>query len=80
MWRLVSVEPLAGYRLRVAFADGVQGEVDLTKRLFGPMFEPLKDPEAFQQVAIDEFGAVCWPNGADLAPDTLYAAVAGALT
>ena len=80
MWRVVSVEPLPGYRLSVAFADGVQGEVDLSKRLFGPVFEPLRDPELFRQAGIDEFGVVCWPNGADLAPDALYDIIAGALT
>ena len=37
--------------------------------LYGPVFEPLKDPELFAQVEVDEYGAVCWPNGADLAPD-----------
>jgi hypothetical protein len=36
------------------------------------MFEPLKDPEFFGLVSIDQFGAVCWPNNADLAPDALY--------
>lgn len=36
------------------------------------MFEPLRDPEFFFQVKVDDFGAVCWPNGADLAPDALY--------
>jgi len=36
------------------------------------MFEPLKDPEFFTQVQIDDFGAVYWPNEADLAPDALY--------
>jgi glycine/D-amino acid oxidase-like deaminating enzyme len=36
------------------------------------MFEPLRDPEVFSQVGVDEFGAVFWPNGADLAPDALY--------
>jgi len=36
------------------------------------MFEPLRDPALFVQVRIDEFGAISWPNGADLAPDALY--------
>jgi hypothetical protein len=67
-----SVKPLAGYRLEITFDDGVGGVVCLHDRLFGPMFEPLRDAEVFQQVAVDEFGAVCWPNGADLAPDALY--------
>jgi len=79
MWRAVSVQPLPGYRLRVVFDDGVQGEVDLSARLFGPVFEPLKDPDVFAQAAIDEFGVICWPNGADLAPDALYETLAGAM-
>ena len=56
----------------MTFDDGVEGEIFLADRLFGPMFEPLKDPAFFAQVRVDEFGAVCWPNGADLAPDALY--------
>jgi hypothetical protein len=36
------------------------------------MFEPLRDVNLFDEVFVDEFGAVCWPNGADLAPDALY--------
>lgn len=72
MERLVSAEALPGYRLRVRFADGTEGVVELEDRLFGPVFEPLRDPELFRQVRIDEFGAPCWPNGADLAPDALY--------
>ncbi len=66
----VQVEP--NYRLHVEFSDGVTGTVDLSTRLFGTVFEPLKDPVLFAQVNIDEFGALAWPNGADLAPDALY--------
>ena len=72
MERVKRVEALPGYRLRVEFADGVHGEIELAERLFGPVFEPLKDEELFDRVTIDEFGAICWPNGADLAPDALY--------
>ncbi|MCG6656226.1 DUF2442 domain-containing protein [Halomonas campisalis] len=78
MHRVVRVEALSGYRLRVVFDDGREGEVSLADRLFGPMFEPLRDPVFFGQVSIDEFGVVCWPNGADLAPDALYLRVSEA--
>ena len=76
MQRVSKVRALGGYRLAVEFDDGVSGEVDLSERLFGPMFEPLKDPEFFARVEVDEFGAVSWPNGADVAPDALYETLA----
>ena len=76
MHRVIRVKPLPTYRLFVELADGVKGEVDLSNRLFGPIFEPLKDLNFFAQAVIDEFGVVCWPNGADLAPDALYEVVA----
>jgi Protein of unknown function (DUF2442) len=72
MARLTRVEARSGYRLKLEFSDGTGGEVDLSNRLFGPVFEPLRDASFFARVVIDEFGAPCWPNGADLAPDALY--------
>lgn len=75
--KIVSARPLDGYRLDVAFDDGTRGIVCLKDRLFGPVFEPLRDEAFFRQVQIDEFGAICWSNGADLAPDALYAKVRG---
>lgn len=69
---VVSARPLADFQLEVPFDDGVSGIVYLKDRLFGPMFEPLRDPAYFELVSVDEYGAVCWPNGADLAPDGLY--------
>lgn len=64
------------YCLYVEFEDGTRGTVDLSDRLFGPIFEPLKDPAFFRRVTVDDFGAICWPNGADLAPDALYRSLA----
>src|SRR5437868_7148048 len=72
MHRVVDVRPLDDYQLDVTFEDGMHGVTSLKDRLFGPVFEPLRDPNLFRQVRVDEFGAVCWPNGADLAPDALY--------
>ncbi len=72
MQRVTDVKALSGYRLDVVFSDGVRGMLAIEGRLFGPMFEPLRDPEMFARVGVDDFGAVCWPNGADLAPDALY--------
>ena len=69
---VVFVKALAGWKLEVAFSDGTCGIVSLQESLWGPVFEPLNDPDYFAQVMVDEFGAICWPNGADLAPDALY--------
>ena len=76
MHRVIHVKPLPAYRLFIEFVDGVKGEIDLSDRLFGPMFLPLKDPDFFSQARVDEFGVVCWPNGADLAPDALHETLA----
>lgn len=72
MHTVVRVEARNGHTLYVEFADGLSGEVDLSDRLFGPVFEPLLEPALFRQVRVDEFGAIAWPNGADLAPDAVY--------
>ena len=72
MFRVVDVKAGQGYTLEVMFANGTSGKIDLSSRLFGLVFEPLRDPALFSQVRVDEYGAVCWPNGADLAPDALY--------
>jgi Protein of unknown function (DUF2442) len=74
---IVRVSALPNYRLRVEFRDGVLGTIDLSGELDGEIFEPLRDEAFFRQVKVDEFGAVAWPNGADLAPDALYDEITG---
>jgi hypothetical protein len=59
------------YRIELVFQDGVQAIVDFTQWLDGPVFEPLRDREYFKRFFIDG-GTVAWPNGADIAPETLY--------
>lgn len=59
--------------LCLTFADGMTGEVDVLDRMRGPVFERARTSDGFTEVSVDsEAGTVCWPGGADLAPDTLY--------
>ncbi|HEY7732602.1 MAG TPA: DUF2442 domain-containing protein [Gaiellaceae bacterium] len=59
--------------LRLTFADGLSGEVDVLERMRGPVFDDARTPDGFAEIALDqETGTVTWPGGADLAPDTLY--------
>jgi hypothetical protein len=65
--------PLQGYRLRAEFSNGVTKDVELSKELYGEIFEPLRDLHLFTQVSVNpETGTVEWPNGADFAPEFLY--------
>lgn len=72
MIRVTEVEPLGGFVLRLRFNDDTERVVDLEDRLWGPVFQPLKeDPELFRAVKI-EGPTIAWPNGADLDPDVLH--------
>ena len=68
------VEPLAGRRVRLAFADGAVHEVDLTAVLArGGVFAPIRDDRAtFEAVRVDhDSGTIAWPGDVDLDPDVL---------
>jgi hypothetical protein len=72
---VIQAEHKGDFRLRVVFNDGTENTIDFAQWLDGPMFEALKVPEFFARYSLDG-GTVVWPNGADIAPETLYA-VAG---
>ena len=68
---VVHAEYRGGYRIHVTFNDGTAKTIDFSPWLNGPIFEPLKDPEYFRRFFLDGW-TVAWPNGADIAPETLY--------
>jgi uncharacterized protein DUF2442 len=73
MVAVTHVEPLTGFKLRLGFDDGSERVVDLSDTLWGPMAEPLRDPEYFRRVRVDaELRTIVWPNGFDLDPDVLH--------
>jgi hypothetical protein len=76
-WRVVKAEACSTHSLDVTFKDGTRKRVNLLPLLDGPVFEPLRDPKYFARVELDPVaGTVVWPNGADIAPETLYALAA----
>ena len=73
---VVGAEYVDGHRIRVEFNDGSESVIDFRPWLRGPVFEPLKDEAYFRRFFLDG-GTVAWPNGADIAPETLYSAAGG---
>jgi hypothetical protein len=64
---------VADGRFELTFSDGRRGVADLKGLLSGPVFEPLRDPEFLARGIVDpETRTLCWPNGADIAPEYLY--------
>lgn len=74
------VAVLHDHVVRLKFADGSEREIDLAPYLHGPIFEDIRrDAALFAEVRVDpDAGTIVWPNGADLAPDVLYAGIPSA--
>lgn len=72
--RIVDAHYVSQFKIWLRFSDGVEGEVDLSRDLDGPLFEPLRDLEKFSRCSFNrELRTLVWPNGADLAPEFLRA-------
>ena len=74
---VLEARPVGGYRVYIRFDDGVSGEVDLAAVIdFEGVFAPLRALDKFAELHVaPDLGTICWPNGADIAPETLYDAV-----
>jgi hypothetical protein len=61
-----------GHTLALTFSDGVKAEVDFSNWIEKySFFEPLKDTNLGGGGSLDGW-TVVWPNGADIAPETLH--------
>ena len=71
--RVTSFTILTDYVIKVTFDDNTERTIDFEPILTGPIFGPLRDRGLFSEVRLDrDFGALEWPNGADIAPTVLY--------
>jgi hypothetical protein len=78
--RVIEARHVGDHRVWLRFDDGLEGEIDLSDTLWGPVFEPLKSVDAFAKLYVEpEWHTLAWPNGADLAPESLYDRLKAAL-
>lgn len=71
MLHVTSAQYLDGFRIRLRFNNGAEGDVDLAGALTGPVFAPLQNPDEFRRFKV-EGHTVSWANGADFAPEFLH--------
>ena len=73
---VVAAKYVKDYQVWLKFNDGTEKIVDFKQKIFSEkrnIFLPLKDLEYFKQVFFNsESDTIQWPNGADVAPETLY--------
>ena len=77
MRKISKVKVLQGYRLKLAFDDGVSGVVDLSDLVGKGVFALWRDRHIFEQVRIGSFGELVWDDKIDLCPDSLYLKATG---
>ena len=69
--RVKQVTPNPDYTITLLFDNGEKRIFDMKRYLNRGIFKELKDKEIFNSVK-PFLGSVCWKNGQDLCPDTLY--------
>ena len=73
----IAVEAREGHRIWLRYADGVEGEVDLSHLAGQGVFAAWLDPAFFRQVHIAEYDGIAWNDEIDLCPTALYLELTG---
>jgi len=71
MPRVIEATYLHDYVIHIVFSNGKEGTIDLSAFIGQGVFEPLTNKTFFKKLFVDGW-TISWPNGADIAPETLY--------
>ena len=72
MVRPTKVEAVDGFRVRLTFADGVIGIIDLSANVGRGVFVPLGDDAVFRTAHLGEYGQIGWSAEIEICPDAAY--------
>jgi hypothetical protein len=74
MYDLIDAKYIGGYTLELLFENGRKGTYDFEGYVKkGGVFGRLSDLAYFKSYSVNkELGVLCWPDGLDIAPETLY--------
>jgi hypothetical protein len=70
MNKIISVDPMEDYKLRIEFSNGRKGIFDVSPYIEKGVFVELKDRTYFRCVR-PAFGGVMWPHEQDFSAETI---------
>ncbi len=77
MFKPVDVKALSGYKIWIRFADGTEGQADLSHLAGRGVFALWQDDAAFRNVHVGPHGQIAWSEEVEICPDSLYLRLTG---
>jgi len=70
MIKVISVDPIEDYKLRIELSNGRKGVFDVSPYIKKGVFLEFEDKAYFRSVR-PAFGGVMWPHEQDFSPETI---------
>lgn len=70
--KLSEVQALPGYKIRVRYEDGVEGDADLSQDVGKGVFAAWEGLDFFESVQISSHGSLAWSDDIELCADSIY--------
>ncbi len=70
MIKVISVDPMDNYKLKIELSDGRKGVFDVLPYVEKGVFRELKDERYFRSVR-PAYRGVIWPHEQDFSPETI---------